>query len=94
MPEVEVAVQAAHLLWLHLGCRVWIEWIDSASNPADGLSRQGLADPWTQEQQWDLSTPGLPPWHDDTTAPHLLFQALWNDIGDSGGPVTLGMPSG
>ena len=62
LPEVEVAVQAAHLLWLHLGCRVWIEWTDSKSSPADGLSRQGLADPWTQDQQWDLTTPRLPPW--------------------------------
>ncbi|CAK0807283.1 unnamed protein product, partial [Prorocentrum cordatum] len=39
--EVDIMMQAAHLLWMHLDCRVWIEWVDSASNPADGLSRDG-----------------------------------------------------
>ena len=34
--------------------RVWYEWIDSDSNPADGLSRDGLADTWTRKQGWDL----------------------------------------
>ena len=49
-PDVTAIVQAAHLLWLNLGTRVWIEWIDSASNPSDGLSRAGLQDPWTLAQ--------------------------------------------
>ena len=26
LPEVETAVQVAHLLWLHLECRVWVGW--------------------------------------------------------------------
>ena len=26
-----------------LGARIWVEWIDSKSNPSDGLSVQGLA---------------------------------------------------
>ena len=33
---------------------VWFEWIDSHSNPADGLSRLGLKDPWTLKQGWTL----------------------------------------
>ena len=51
----------AHLLWATLGCRVWIEWIDSDSNPSDGLSRKGMTDPWTQKQKWILSSVELPP---------------------------------
>ena len=35
-PDVELIVQVAHLLCLHLGCTVWLEWIDGHSNPADG----------------------------------------------------------
>ena len=81
LPEVEVAIQAAHLMWLHLGCRVWIEWIDSKSNPADGLSRLGLEDPWTRTQGWRLEHPGDPPWHRDADRPDGVFHALWNDIG-------------
>ena len=54
-----------HLLWFQLGIRVWVEWVDSESNPADGLSREGLGDPWTQAQavrlRWDLEEVSPPP---------------------------------
>ena len=80
-PDVTAMVQAAHLLWLNLGTRVWIEWIDSASNPADGLSRAGLLDPWTQTQGWDLSVSRHPPWTHNPNSPYDLFQTLWKDIG-------------
>jgi len=33
---------------------VWIVYVESASNPADGLSRAGLEDPWTRAQGWQL----------------------------------------
>ena len=41
-----------------------MEWIDSASNPADGLSRDGLADTWTVSQGWQLQLAILPQWDD------------------------------
>ena len=37
----------------------WYEWIDSDSNPADGLSRDGVSDQWTMSQGWELTE--LPP---------------------------------
>ena len=37
-----------------LSHRPWFEWIDSDSNPSDGLSRLGLEDPWTVSQNWTL----------------------------------------
>ena len=88
--EVNTMVQAAHLLWLHLGCRVWIEWIDSGSNPADGLSRDGLSDSWTRAQPWILSESAVPPWSDITAQPDDLFHALGRDIGLERGDPTLG----
>ena len=36
-------------------CTPWYEWVDSASNPADGLSRDGVKDEWTLKQGWDLT---------------------------------------
>ena len=57
--------QALHWLLLGIICRIWIEWIDSDSNPSDGLLRDGLADPWTIEQNWELSVGSLPPWQSD-----------------------------
>jgi hypothetical protein len=37
-----------------LNHRPWFEWIDSDSNPSDGLSRLGITDPWTVDQGWTL----------------------------------------
>ena len=42
------------LAMMELSCSTWFEWIDSASNPADGLSRDGVSDQWTARQGWDL----------------------------------------
>ena len=50
-----------HALLLKLAARAWVEWVDSDSNPADGLSRRGLQDPWTMQQDFILR-------HVDTTA--------------------------
>ena len=46
----------------HLNARVWVEWIDSESNPSDGLSRAGVSDPWTCSQPWQLAVAHLPHW--------------------------------
>ena len=43
-----------HALLLRLAARAWVEWVDSDSNPADGLSRRGLQDPWTIRQDFIL----------------------------------------
>ena len=80
LPEVDIMVQAAHLLWMRHDMRVWIEWIDTNSNPADGLSRDGL-DVWTQQQKWQLSTVPNPPWSDDVSTPQSLYQQLLQTLG-------------
>ena len=41
-------------LQLQLEMRLWIDWVDSGSNPADGLSRDGITDAWTCSQNWSL----------------------------------------
>ena len=47
------------LAMLDHSCAAWYEWVDSASNPADGLSRDGIHDQWTVSQGWDLTE--IPP---------------------------------
>ena len=32
---------AMHLAWAKLGVRTWVEWVDSDSNSADAISREG-----------------------------------------------------
>eukprot|EP00435_Cladocopium_sp_Y103_P042485 s1483_g11.t1 len=48
--DVLALVQQAHLQFHELNMRVWFEWIDTETNPSDGLSRDGLRDPWTQRK--------------------------------------------
>ncbi|CAL1129060.1 unnamed protein product [Cladocopium goreaui] len=48
--DVHEIAQFSHYLLNSLDARAWFEWIDSESNPSDGLSRLGLADEWTQAQ--------------------------------------------
>ena len=45
---------AIHAVFAKLNIRVWVEYVESASNPADGLSRAGLEDAWTRAQGWTL----------------------------------------
>ena len=58
-------VHVQHLLWCRLRVRVWIEWVDSDSNPSDGLSREGVTDPWTVRMatlwNWQLKQVDPPP---------------------------------
>ena len=58
--DVERIVQVASILMLKLGARLWVEWMNSASNPSDGLSRIGITDLWTVSQGWPLSVASLP----------------------------------
>ena len=39
--DIQIMATAWHLTTMKLGCRVWIEWVPSDSNPADILSRHG-----------------------------------------------------
>ena len=63
--EVNVIAQSLHWLLLEHNIRMWIEWVDSESNVSDGLSRDGLEDAWTMNQNWCLSKGCLPPWRHD-----------------------------
>ena len=59
---------ALHALFARLGARVWIEYVESASNPADGLSRDGVNDAWTVAQGWTLKEVPCPSFFDMDTA--------------------------
>ena len=60
--EVDVLfiVQQVHLAYLRIKSRMWYEWLDSDSNPADGLSRSGLSDAWTLAQPWAIQEYSFP----------------------------------
>ena len=59
--------ECTHLLWAHLRCRVWVEWIDSDSNPSDGLSRDGIMDQWCLSRDIPIIVAAPPPWDSPTT---------------------------
>jgi len=45
-----------------LDTRVWFEYVDTDSNPSDGLSRYGLADPLSQRMGWVPVQSKQPTW--------------------------------
>ena len=49
-----------------IGARTWFEHVPSPDNPADVLSRDGLADPEVARKvaagEWRMRTPREPPW--------------------------------
>ena len=78
--EVDALATLAHLLSFRLEAPVWYEWIDSASNPADGLSRDGLKDEWTLKQGWSLAEIPYP--HDLLFAsPTEVLERFHLDVG-------------
>ena len=58
--DIHLIAQFSQAAYHALQARVWFEWIDSASNPSDGLSRAGLEDSWTLQQGWDLAEVDFP----------------------------------
>ena len=62
------------LAMMEHSCSAWYEWIDSASNPSDGLSRDGVLDEWTIEQGWDLTE--IPPTAFQKVAEYLCHEKI------------------
>ena len=76
--EADVGAIANAVQWLlfSVNCRPWFEWIDSNSNCADGLSRDGLLDAWTQEQGWQLEKGMVPAWNVVTDLKQVALETL------------------
>jgi len=49
-------VEAVHILSFRLECSVWYEYVASADNWADGISREGNSDPFTQSLSLQADT--------------------------------------
>lgn len=81
-PDVHTICQFSQVMLHTLGTRVWWEWINSESNPSDGLSRLGLSDPWSADQGWLLAEYEFPP----ELLPHLFFHSFQSCVlsGNSG----------
>ena len=60
--DVGIIVQCIQWLCVRSNIRLWVEWIDSDSNPSDGLSRDGGEDLWTLRQGWRVEMAKQPSW--------------------------------
>ena len=65
--------EATHLPLHRLGCRMWIEWIDSGSNPSDGASREGADCPWCAKTGVTVLIAREPPWAGRVTTIEIIF---------------------
>ena len=60
----------------HLRCRVYVEWVPTKANVADGVSRMGELDPWCAGRGLQVERLRLPRW-----LPHLGANlALWREV--------------
>ena len=73
---IQLLATSWQLLCLQLGCRVWIEWVPSESNPADILSREGKTLYATKSGLVDPLL--LPPWADVASSRDIrrVFDAI------------------
>ena len=74
--DVQLIAEATHLLWAALRTRVWIEWIDSKSNPSDGLSRDGLEDSWCRSRNVIPRLALAPAW----SSPEVLVEEVLRHV--------------
>ena len=66
--DLSAITVAIHAVFARLRIRVWVEYVESASNPSDGLSRAGLEDDWTVAQGWQLKAVDCPAFFDMDSA--------------------------
>ena len=66
--DIQHLSTAWHILCQHLGCRIWIEWVQSEANPADILSRHHRSEKEVldmfDESQTHYEPMKLPAWAD------------------------------
>ena len=67
--DIQLLSTSWQLTNLKLGCRVWIEWMPSDSNPADILSREGRSLVAVSDRAVDTLV--LPPWAALTGSNHI-----------------------
>ena len=79
--DVGEIAAVTHLFLCKYNVRAWFEWIDSKSNPSDGLSRLGLNDPWSQRQGWFLRNWDCPDWMGVLEDPSLLLGLTLGTLG-------------
>ena len=74
--DLSAIAVAIHAVLARLNIRVWVEYVESASNPADGLSRAGLEDAWTRAQGWTLKEVPCPAFFEMETATADSIEAI------------------
>ena len=70
---LEKIVGAFWIAAYHLDCAIWLEWVDSDSNWADGVSRLYANDPFAKTHGFSLS---------EMPFPELPFDGEWQEIWD------------
>ena len=60
--DLQVLVSATHAALAKARACWWIEWVPSESNCSDGLSREGIRDPWCQAHSLRPAPLRLPAW--------------------------------
>jgi len=75
--DIAGIAECTMMIAIRLGARIWYEWIDTAANPSDGLSRQGLQCPMFGHY---ARTASHPAWQFTEDHLHRLEQVVYDDF--------------
>ena len=75
-PDLAPVVGIVHLLLARYAIRVWWEYVDSAANCSDGLSRLFARDPFAIAQNWVTLRSPLPEWGRGWLAPRATLERI------------------
>ena len=77
--ELDLMSGAVHAILCGLGCATYFEWVQSADNWSDGISRAGLRDPWMWRYEFRpaVSAPLLLLFQLPVPLLVIIFSFLW-----------------
>eukprot|EP00438_Fugacium_kawagutii_P032679 Skav221340 [mRNA] locus=scaffold1845:52003:52989:+ [translate_table: standard] len=77
-PELDFMAQAVHLLMFYLRCFSFFEWVPSASNWSDGISRDDFRDDWLNFHKFRVHQSSVPVllWRFDFLTLSCIFSFL------------------
>ena len=73
--DMDKAAQVMQVLLAKVGARLWMEYVESASNWADGISRKLGEDPWAAAHKFTTREEKIPVWPWTTPMDEILHKA-------------------
>ena len=82
--DMDKAAQVLQILLARVGARIWMEYVESKSNWADGISRKLGEDPWVRKHGFTTREEQVPVWPWVTPMRDILMVAGLPSVAQTG----------